>query len=182
MPRDVACTGRCGSRRGGDGWRDAGQVQPSSAIEGTSVEGPLDVRWCQPRCRRTGPVVVDRRRPEAPPLAEHHAGGRIGIRREVTDIDAFAAQPMGDRGPEPVRPDTSDVRDPVIEPGQADRHVRFGPRDVALEVDRAAQRPRGPGDERRQAFAQREDLCGGSRLHVAIMTDLQHAARFAHAC
>ena len=140
-------------------------MEPPGALEEPAVDRPVDVVRRESGGGRLGTVVQDLGRTKGTPLADDHAGPRIGIDGQIGDVDAFAAQSPDDGRPESVGTHATDERDRVAESGKADRDVRLGAGDVALEGGRLRQRTWGHRHECREAFAERHDLEPCGRFH-----------------
>jgi len=154
----LECARRGGACRVGQCGRDPGEVQPPDAFEDPVIDGPYHVLRCQSRARRPGSVIDDVHRAEDTALAEHHAGPGAVVDRQMTDVDSLAAQCTEDRRPEPVASYSPDVRDGVSQTGEPDGDVRLRARDMSREPARLGEGPRVRGDERRETFAEGDDL------------------------
>ena len=107
------------------------------AVEDAIAGGAVHVVRAQAGACRTGAVVDDSGRAQRATFAEHHAGRRVGIDREVVDVDAFATQPPQDGGPEAVRRRRGRCRRPSVRverarPRRSPRRRRCGARRTSL--------------------------------------------------
>ena len=147
---------RCRQRRG-----DPAEMEPAGGAEDPAALGLPDVVGTEARTGRRRPGVVDLRRTQRPPFANHEAGRADRVHDQPLDVDALAAQCPDDPPAEPVVADPADEGDPPAQPGQADRHVRLGAGGIRPERRRGGQRSELAGHERDQALAQGDDLRTG---------------------